>query len=98
MRSGFNRKRCALTQVDRLNSRNAAQASQRPLSQYVAGYAPQVLSILRIAAALLFLEHGTSRLFAFPSPLPAPELFSMYWFAGAIEFIGGVLLLFGQFT
>ena len=32
-------------------------------------YAPAVLSILRIIAALLFLEHGTSRLFAWPSPM-----------------------------
>jgi putative oxidoreductase len=59
---------------------------------------PYALSILRIVAALLFLEHGTSRLFAFPSPLPTPPLFSLYWFAGSIEFIGGLLLLFGLLT
>jgi putative oxidoreductase len=47
---------------------------------------------------LLFLEHGTSRLFAFPSPLPTPPVFSLYWFAGSIEFIGGLLLLFGLLT
>lgn len=68
------------------------------MAQYAAHYAPQVLSILRIVVALLFLEHGTSRLFGFPSPLPTPQLFSLYWFAGAIEFVGGALLLFGQFT
>jgi len=60
--------------------------------------APYVLSILRIVAALLFLEHGTSRLFGWPSPLPTPALLSMYWFAGAIELVGGILLLFGLFT
>jgi len=65
------------------------------LQQTAAHYAPQVLSILRIVAALLFLEHGMSRLFGFPSPLTTPALFSMYWFAGAIEFVGGVLLLAG---
>ena len=57
-----------------------------------------MLSILRIVVALLFLEHGLSRLFGFPSPLPTPQLFTLYWFAGAIEIVGGVLLLFGQFT
>jgi putative oxidoreductase len=61
-------------------------------------YAPYVLSILRIVAALLFLEHGTSRLFAWPSPLPTPGLFSMYWFAGAFELAGGALLVLGLFT
>ena len=43
-----------------------------------ARYAPYVLSIVRIVAALLFFEHGTSRLFGWPSPLPTPTLLSMY--------------------
>lgn len=61
-------------------------------------YAPYVLSLLRIVAALLFFEHGASRLFGWPSPLPAPAWFSMYWFAGAIELVGGALLVAGLFT
>jgi len=43
--------------------------------------APTMLSILRIVAALLFIEHGLSRLFGYPSPLPTPPLFTLYWFA-----------------
>jgi len=46
--------------------------------QSIARYAPQVLSIVRIVVALLFLEHGLSRLFGFPSPLPSPQLFTLY--------------------
>jgi len=61
-------------------------------------HAPHMLSILRIVAGLLFLEHGTSRLFGWPSPLPSPAVFSMYWFAGAIELVGGALLVLGLFT
>jgi putative oxidoreductase len=61
-------------------------------------YAPYLLSILRIVTALLFVEHGLSRLFGFPSPLPTPALFSMLWFAGAIELAGGALLLLGLFA
>jgi putative oxidoreductase len=61
-------------------------------------YASYVLSILRIVAALLFVEHGTSRLFGWPSPLPTPAFFTLYWFAGAIELVGGALLILGLFS
>src|SRR5262245_12349094 len=61
-------------------------------------YAPIVLSILRIVAALLFLEHGTSKLFAWPQPATAPAFLTMYWFAGAFEIVGGILLALGLFT
>ena len=69
-----------------------------PIEQTAARFAPYVLSIVRIVVALLFLEHGTSRLFGWPSPLPTPALLSMYWFAGAIELAGGILVLLGLFT
>ena len=62
-------------------------------------YAPQALSLLRIVTALLFLQHGTSKVLGFP-PFPggAPAVGSLFWVAGAIEIIGGLLLLFGLFT
>jgi putative oxidoreductase len=61
-------------------------------------FAPHVLSILRIMSALLLLQHGFSKFFAWPMVMKQPALFSMYWWAGAIEIVGGVLLLFGLFT
>ncbi len=58
-----------------------------------------MLSILRIMAALLFLEHGLSKFFGFPArTMAAPALFDMEWFAAAIEFGGGILLTLGLFT
>jgi putative oxidoreductase len=60
--------------------------------------APYVLSILRIVVALLFLQHGLSKLFGFPSPMALPPLWTMEWFSCVIEFAGGVLLTLGLFT
>ena len=65
---------------------------------FPARLSPHVLSLLRIMAALLFLEHGLSRMVGFPSLLPAPPVFTMYWFAGAIELAGGILLTLGLFS
>lgn len=61
-------------------------------------YAPQVLSIVRIMVALLFFEHGLSKLFGFPQASSSPILFSLSWFAGAIELVGGALLVVGLFS
>jgi putative oxidoreductase len=62
-------------------------------------FSPYVLSILRIMAALLFLEHGLSKFFGFPArTMAAPELFDIEWFAALIEFGGGILLTLGLFT
>src|SRR5579872_1977360 len=58
--------------------------------------APYILSILRIIAGLLFLEHGLSKFFGFPGPFPMPvPPFSLLWFAGLIEIVGGILLTLG---
>jgi putative oxidoreductase len=68
------------------------------IADTAARYAPCMLSVLRIVVALLFLEHGTSKLFGWPSPASAPAPFSLIWFAGAIELFGGVLVVLGLFT
>ena len=63
-----------------------------------ASWSPRLLSVLRIAVALTFLHHGTSKFFGFPpfpmtGPLP-PLLIA----AGVIELVGGALLVLGLFT
>jgi len=68
------------------------------IDSVTARLAPTVLSLVRIAAALIFIEHGTSALFGFPSPMKTPALLSMYWWAGAIELVAGALLVVGLFS
>src|SRR5947209_9097900 len=60
-------------------------------------WAPRVLSIVRIMAALLFLEHGTQKLLGFPAGTQ-PALFTLSWTQGVIELVGGLLLAVGLFT
>ncbi len=62
-------------------------------------WAPRMLSILRIMAALLFIAHGTQKLLGFPpSDRGMPPLLSIYGLAGTLETFGGILLLLGLFT
>jgi len=62
-------------------------------------WAPRILSIVRIAIGLLFLEHGTQKLLGFPpSASPGPAMFTLMWFAGLIELVGGALVTLGLFT
>jgi putative oxidoreductase len=62
-------------------------------------WASRMLSILRIITALLFIEHGTQKLFGFPpSANPGPSLFSLLGFQGVLEVVGGLLLVFGFLT
>jgi putative oxidoreductase len=64
-------------------------------------YQPQVLSILRIMAGLLFLSTGLQKWFGFPVANPnfaKITLFSMLGIAGCIETIGGALVAVGLFT
>jgi putative oxidoreductase len=65
-------------------------------------WAPQLLSVLRIVAAFLFLQFGTAKLFGFPAPImpdggTAP-INSLAGIASALEAFGGPLMLVGLFT
>jgi putative oxidoreductase len=59
--------------------------------------APQALAVLRIVTALLFIAHGTQKLFGFP----ATEMTfggGLMTVAGLLEAVGGLLILVGFLT
>jgi putative oxidoreductase len=60
-------------------------------------WAPRLLSVLRIIAALLFMEHGLMKLLHFPAAQPGvPDpLPAMLVAAAWIEVVGGGLLALG---
>jgi putative oxidoreductase len=65
----------------------------------VSKYGPEVLSIARLVIGLLFLQHGTAKLFGFPHMTTAqPEMGSLLWFQGIIEVVGGALFAVGFLT
>ena len=65
----------------------------------VSKYMPELLSIVRLVIGLLFLEHGSSKLFDFPhAAMAQPSMGSLIWFQGVIELVGGALFAVGFLT
>jgi putative oxidoreductase len=63
-------------------------------------WSPQALALLRIVAALLFMEHGLMKLIHFPAPQPgvSDPLPAMLVVAATIEIVGGAMIALGLFT
>jgi putative oxidoreductase len=67
---------------------------------WLSKHEPTLLSVLRIVAGLLFLEHGMQKLFHFPPmtmAIPA-NVMPILMVAAVIELVGGMLLVLGVFT
>ena len=73
---------------------------KKAMSKFPDWLAPHVLSLVRIVAALIFIEHGTQKLLGFPEAPPNgfPAFLSLFWWQGVIQIVGGGLLLIGLFT
>jgi len=68
---------------------------------FLAPYRPQLLSILRIASALFFLEHPSAKFLAFPHIAYFDNLAPLSWpsgISGIIEAVFGLLLLIGLWS
>ncbi len=75
--------------------------SQKLVASWI-GWAPQLRSVLRIVAAFIYITAGSTILFAFPVGMPpaggTAPLLSQMGVGGALELVGGALLLLGLFT
>lgn len=61
-----------------------------------------ILSLVRILSGYAFFLHGTAKFFEFPISMTdgngSVPLFSLFGAAGALEIVGGILLILGLFT
>lgn len=69
------------------------------MNTLLTNWTPRLLSVLRIVAGFLFMQHGTQKWLAFPVARASPtELWTLSGVAGVLELGGGFLLLLGLFT
>jgi putative oxidoreductase len=71
------------------------------MDEFARTWSPRMLSVMRIAVALMLLQHGTAKLLGFPKLDwigPDFSLTSPGGIAGFFELIGGALLVLGLFT
>ena len=75
-------------------------------NSFVYTWAPRLLSVLRIVAGFLLMQHGLQKVFGWLTPPAAPGAppppgfnpFSLVGVAGLLELVGGLLLIVGLFT
>ena len=69
------------------------------MADRLSAFRPHALALLRIMTALLFIEHGTQKFLDFPpAEQPFGDLMNIIGVAGALEVVGGLLILVGLFT
>ena len=61
---------------------------------------PRVLSLLRFMTGLVLLQYGLQKIFGLipGGPIQLQSFGTLIWFAGAVELVGGGLLVLGLFT
>lgn len=68
-------------------------------SSTLAAWSPKVLSVLRIVTGLLFMQHGTQKIFGFPAEARGPfDIMTQMGIGGVLELVGGALIILGLFT
>ncbi len=68
------------------------------MANFMKPYGSHTYALMRIMVGLLFLCHGLSKLFGFPTPAPAAAPPFVIYGAGSIELVCGALVALGLFT
>jgi putative oxidoreductase len=73
---------------------------QVKLMKFLEKWSPEILSLLRMVAAFMFIQHGTAKMFGFPVAMGSGGLdwLSQMGLAAILEVFGGTLLLVGLLT
>lgn len=67
------------------------------MASFMGSYQGQTYALMRIVLGFTFLFHGTQKLLDFPIPATEMPAFVKY-IAGAIELVGGALVMIGLVT
>jgi putative oxidoreductase len=67
------------------------------MASFMKQWTGETYAAMRIMAGLMFLFHGTQKLFGFPEAAPDAPAF-VIWVAGGIELVGGLLVAIGLQT
>jgi putative oxidoreductase len=87
--------------VERAPARSTSDQQEVGMGKKWPAWAPQLLSLLRIVAAFMFIQPGTMKLLGWPMAMPGGgtvPLLSQMGVGAVMEIVGGSLLLVGLFT
>ena len=68
------------------------------MAGFMRPYEAHTYALMRIVTGLLFLWHGSQKLFGFPKEASADAPVYITYVAGPIELVGGILVMIGLFT
>lgn len=68
------------------------------MAAFMKPYTDQTYALMRIVFGLLFIWHGTSKLFGFPTPAPSEAPAFVIYIAGPLELLGGLAVMVGAQT
>lgn len=68
------------------------------MNRILGRYSEEVYALMRFVLGLMFLFHGSQKLFGYPGDRAPVELLSVPGLGGVIEFFGGLMIALGFFA